>query len=167
MRDQEEVTFSPVLIWKPGRKNLTKKHHRRSETVPQEHGSEGGVERGGRGGRGRNPISLKTMDLADALPPERSDDAVERKVCISTTCPQLHLMICTCQLAKWITYLWFHVLAVVWSKIFTVENIEVPHQRVACGWIHLTSVEYGFSSLYHIPNSFIYSTKKATKHTHF
>ena len=95
---QEEVTFSPVLIWKPGRRSLMKKHHRRSVTAPQEHGGDGGVERGGGGGRRRNTIFLKTMDLADALPPERSDDAVERKVCISITCPQLHLMMCTCQL---------------------------------------------------------------------
>ena len=121
-----------------------KKHHRRSVTAPQEHGGDGGVERGGGGGRRRNPVSLKTMDLADALPPEKPDDAMERKVCISTTCPQLHLMMCICQL---ITSLWFHVLAVVWSKIFTMEDIEVPHQCVACGWIHLASVEYGFSSL--------------------
>ena len=121
-RAQEEITFSPVLIWKPGRRSLVKKHHRRSDTAPQEHGGEGGMERGGKEGRRRNPISLKTMDLADALPPERSDDAVERKVCISTMCPQLHLMMCTCLLAKLITSLWFHVLAAVWSKI-------VPHRR--------------------------------------
>ena len=80
---QEEVTFSPVLIWKPGRRSLMKKHHRRSETAPPEHGGDGGVERGGGGGRRRNTISLKTMDLADALPPEKTNDAVERKVCIS------------------------------------------------------------------------------------
>ena len=86
---QEEVTFSPVLIWKPGRRSLMKKHHRRSETAPQEHGGDGGVERGGGGGRRRNTISLKTMDLADALPPEKTDDAVERKVCISTTLPSV------------------------------------------------------------------------------
>lgn len=149
-RGQEEVTFSPVLIWKPGRRNLMKKHHRRSDTAPQEHRGEGRV---GSGGRRRNPITLKTTDLADALPPERSDEAMEKKVCISTTCPHL----CTCQSAKLIVSLWFHVLATVWSKIFTVENIEVLHhlKSVACGWIHITSLEYGFSFSYHIPNSFI------------
>ena len=86
-RGQEEVAFSPVLIWKPGRKNLMKKHHRRSDTAPQEHGGEGRVGRGGSGGR-RNPVTLKTTDLADALPPERSDEAVEKKVRTSTICPQ-------------------------------------------------------------------------------
>ena len=87
-RGQEEVTFSPVLIWKPGRKNLMKKHHRRSDTAPQEHGGEGRVGRGGSGGRRKNPVTLKPTDLADALPPERSDEAVEKKVCTSTVCPQ-------------------------------------------------------------------------------
>jgi len=45
---QQEITFSPVLIWKPGRK-LMKKYHRRVGTPPQEcgHGVGGG---GGRGG---------------------------------------------------------------------------------------------------------------------
>ena len=85
----QEITFSPVLIWKPGRK-LMKKYHRRVGTPPQECGcgvGGGGVGGGRDGGGGvgvggrRSPIPLKTMDLTDALPPERTDKTVERKVC--------------------------------------------------------------------------------------
>lgn len=66
-----------------------KKYHRRVGTPPQEcgHGVGGGGVGGGREGGGgvgvggrRSPIPLKTMDLTDALPPERTDKAVERKV---------------------------------------------------------------------------------------
>ena len=78
-RGQQEINFSPVLIWKPGRKLM--KYHRHGDTQPQECGGGEGRGRGRVGGGRRSPLSLKTMDLTDALPPERTHKAVERKVC--------------------------------------------------------------------------------------
>ncbi len=82
----EEVTFSPVLIWKPGRGAVGGRRRGREEEVEEGElrpSSEGRLhppmEGGGRAANGSRVI-VKTMNLTEALPPERPDSGIERKV---------------------------------------------------------------------------------------
>ena len=74
---REDVSFSPVLIWKPGHI-----HRRRvflkPPTSPSEESRGRITPRGGKGTR--SFVAMKTTDLTETLPPERTESALERKV---------------------------------------------------------------------------------------
>ena len=98
-----ETVFSPVLIWKPGSRQGRRRKRKESRRSGDETGqqdscktlplkSDGGgpttpplQKLGHKGGKAmvRNFVALKRMDLTDALPPEKTGSATERKVSIT------------------------------------------------------------------------------------
>ncbi len=95
--DGVEIIFSPVLIWKPGQRRKRGERGEESkggdgvkEGLCKTPPTKGGDSRplpppvdpleGGGKAINRSLVALKTTDLTEALPPERTDSALEKKV---------------------------------------------------------------------------------------
>ena len=76
--EEMEIVFSPVLIWKPGKRQRPSKAPPPAPMGVEEEWAESG--RAGRVACTRTRLAVGTTDLTDALPPERTGSSQERKV---------------------------------------------------------------------------------------